>query len=340
MPLFPSAPRRALAALALAVVALTAPVGAATAAPSAAGAAPAPARAAEPTRVAVSAVDLDGPAVSEVKVTVTNTGPDRMRGLKVSFRGPAGWAVQPSVAAVPEAVRPGASATAAFRIQVPERRPGFTLRTFTATATYQGGDGRGSATGSRVERSGPVLARLSDAYDNVGATDEGNTAPGDFDGEGNSFSTQKLAAAGLAPGAPVTALGASLSWPAAAPGTKNNASAKGQAVQLSGQGKRLVFLGSGAGLGATGTATVIYTDGTSTSGAIGFPNWSFQEATAHGATLVASTDGRNRPDGYGNAGTAYRVFAHSVELDPAKRVELVVLPANGSVRLFDLAIAP
>ncbi|OIJ93297.1 hypothetical protein BIV24_12055 [Streptomyces colonosanans] len=309
-----------------------------TAAPAAAAQDPAASEAR--TQVTIAPLDLNGPAISEVKVTVTNAGPERLSRLNVTLNGPAGWAVQPAVRSVDGSYQPGAAATAEFRIQVPEQRAGFTMRTFTATATYKGGDGQGTATGTRVERSGAALARLSDAYNKVAITDENDTKAGEFDGEGNSFSAQKLAAVGLTPGASVNALGAQLTWPAAAPGTKNSVSSTGQAVKLAGKGSKLVFLGSGVGFGATGTATVIYTDGSSTAGSIGFPNWSFQEPTAHGATLVKSTDGRNRPDGYGNAGIDYRVFAHSIALDPAKQVELVVLPANAAIHLFDIALAP
>ncbi|GGY50681.1 NEW3 domain-containing protein [Streptomyces omiyaensis] len=310
--------------------------GGASAAPVAAEAPPAAAA----TQVAISAVDLDGPAISTVKVTVRNAGPERMRTLKVSFAGPVGWAVQPSTVQVEGSLAAGASAEAVFRIQVPERRAGFTVRAFTATATYRGGDGAGTATATRTQRSGTPLANLAAAYNNVGVTDESATGPGDYDGEGNSFSAQKLAAVGLRPGEPVTALGATLRWPNVPSGTRNNVSAAGQAVTLDGTGGKLVLLGSGVTSGASGTVTVHYTDGTSSSGAIGFPNWSFDPANAHGATLVASSDGRNRPSGYGNAGIAYRVFAHSVPLDPGKRVEFVVLPANGNVHVFDMAVAP
>ncbi|MEU3605366.1 NEW3 domain-containing protein [Streptomyces sp. NPDC035033] len=292
------------------------------------------------TTVAISPVDLDGPAVVTVKVTVTNPGPDRMRALEVTFGGPAGWAVQPSAVRVDGSLAAGASAEAAFRIRVPERRAGFTVRTFTATATYRGGDGAGSATATRTQRSGTPLPNLAAAYNNVGVTDESDTRPGDYDGEGNSFSAQKLAAVGLRPGATVKALGAELRWPDVPAGTRNNVSTTGQAVALDGSGSRLVLLGSGVTSGAAGTATVYYTDGTSGTGSFGFPNWSFDPANAHGATLVASSDGRNRPGGYGNAGIAYRVFAHSIPLDPAKRVEFVVLPSNGNIHLFDMAVAP
>ncbi|MFD4259515.1 NEW3 domain-containing protein [Streptomyces sp. NPDC058534] len=288
----------------------------------------------------ISEVDLDGPAISEVKVTVKNIGPDRMRALKVTFHGPVGWHVQPSVRRIDRSLAKGASVTAVFSIQVPGKRPGFSVRTFTATASYRGGDGAGTATATRVQRSGDPVANLPAAYNNVAITSESNTAPGNYDGEGNSFSAQKLAAAGLTPGAGVKALGAELKWPAAPVGTKDNVSAGGQAIAMTGSGSRLVFLGSGVTSSATGKATVFYTDGTSSTGTFGFPNWSFDPANAHGATLVASTDGRNRPSGYGNSGIAYRVFANSIPLEPSKKIECVVLPANGNIHVFDMAIAP
>ncbi|MBM7440697.1 NEW3 domain-containing protein [Streptomyces sp. HB132] len=290
--------------------------------------------------VSISPVDLDGPAISTVKVTVKNAGPQRLRSLQVAFAGPTGWAVQPAVLSVDGSFASGASADVSFRIQVPEKRPGFVLRTFTATATYKGGDGRGTATGTRTERAGAPQASLAAAYNNVAVTDESDTGPGDYDGEGNSFSAQKLAAVGLARGTKVEALGAELTWPDVAAGTKDNVAASGQAVKLAGKGSSLVFLGSGVTSGATGNASVYYTDGSSSTGTFGFPNWSFDPADAHGATLVKSTDGRNRPDGYGNATVKYRVFANSIPLDPDRTVDFVVLPANAHIHVFDMATAP
>lgn len=73
------------------------------------------------------------------------------------------------------------------------------IRTFTATATYEGGDGLGTATATRSERSGSPQANLAAAYNNVAVTDESATTAGNYDGEGNSFSAQKLAEVGLTP---------------------------------------------------------------------------------------------------------------------------------------------
>lgn len=288
--------------------------------------------------VAVGEVDLDGPAVNPVAVTVTNSAAKPLTRATVSLSGPTGWTVSGDQAV--SILRAGQSAQLTFWVQVPEMRPGFRTYTFTAVTSYKGGDGAGSATASNTMHSGTVLPNLAAAFNNVGVTDEAATSAGNFDGDGNSFSAQKLADAGLTPGGAVSALGASFTWPSAEPGTPGNVAAAGQAVALSGQGSRLAFLGSGSSYGASGIATVFYTDGTSSSGSFGFPNWSFQEETAHGATLVASSIGRNRPSGYGDAAYPYRVFANSVPIDASRTVEFVILPSNGAVHVFDMAIVP
>jgi hypothetical protein len=301
----------------------------------AAGLTAAPAAAAGEVEVGISTVDLAGPVISTVKVTVRNNSSQRLSKLAVSFRGPVGWTVSPEVRTVKDAVKPGGSVVVDFQIRVPEPRAGFTIRTFTATATYAGGQ----AVGTSSQRSGTPLPNLAAAFNNVGVTDESNPAPGDFDGDGNSFSAQRLAAAGVTPGTTVTALGATLTWPNVQPGTKDNAAGGGQTIEFAGQGQRLVLLGSGSSLSALGTVTVWYADGTSSTGSVGFPNWSFQDAGTHGATLAISTPGRNTPAGYANAEYQYRVFANAVPLDPAKTVELVTLPSTGSLHVFALATA-
>lgn len=326
--------------IARAALALTIALGGLLVAPAATTAAPAAAAATTDTvGVTIGAVDLDGPAIVEVPVTVRNQSTAALRKLTVSLRGPVGWQVAPASRSVSGAVKPGASATVTFSVRVPERRPGFHLRTFTATAAYRGGDGAGAAVGTRVERSGEPMANLAAAFNNTGVTDESATTAGNFDGAGNSFSAQKLADVGLGRGAEVEALGATLTMPDVAPGTADNVAGGGQAVKVSGSGDALVLLGSGSSFGATGTVTVFYTDGTSSTDETGMPNWSFQEADAHGATLVASSVGRNRPDGYGDAAYQYRVFANSVPLTAGKTVDFVVLPANSALHVFAMGLA-
>ena len=69
-------------------------------------------------------------------VTVTNGGTTKLSRLSVTFTGPVGWSVYPESRIVRDAVRPGQSVQVSFDIRVPEKLPGFTLRTFTATASY------------------------------------------------------------------------------------------------------------------------------------------------------------------------------------------------------------
>lgn len=289
--------------------------------------------------VTVPEIGLDGPAIADVEITVSNDSAQKMSSVAVSFAGPVGWQVVPASQKL-DAIKPGRDQTATFQIRVPEKRPGFALRIFTATVTYKGGDGAGSATGVRAMPTTPPTDSLAALFNNVAITALSQTTAGNFDGEGNTFSAEQLAAVGAAPGATLEALGATLTMPASQPGTADNVTAAGQALRISGQGQRLVFLGSGSSLGATGTATVFYTDGTTSSGAIGFPNWSFHDENAHGAELAISTNGRNRPSGYGDAAYQYRMFAHSVPLTAGKTVDFVVLPTNGSMHIFSIAIAP
>lgn len=327
-------------------------------APTAFGAAPPPAPAAvatAPTATALTAtaatpaqaqvaltmsdISLEGPAIVDVIVTVTNDSRKTMQSVDVDFAGPVGWQVA-EVKDEIKSIRAGKSGEATFQLRVPEKRGGFNLRTFTADATYRGGDGAGSATTTRAIPTAAPLDNLAAAYNNVGITSEANTAAGAFDGEKNSFSAEKLAAAGAGPGAKIDALGATLTIPSTQPGEADNVATSGQAIALKGTGSTLVFFGAGSGTNAVGNATVYYTDGTVTTGSVGLPNWSFQAADAHGATLVVSTDGRNRPSGYGDAAYQYRLFANAIDIDASKTVDFVVLPSNPSLHIFDLGIAP
>lgn len=289
--------------------------------------------------VTVPEIGLDGPAIADVEITVSNDSAQKMSSVSVSFAGPVGWQVVPASQKL-DAIKPGRDQTATFQIRIPEKRPGFALRVFTATVTYKGGDGAGSATGVRAMPTTPPTDSLAALFNNVGITALSQTTAGNFDGEGNTFSAEQLAAVGAAPGATLEALGATLAMPTSQPGTADNVTAAGQALRISAQGQRLVFLGSGSSLSATGTATVFYTDGTTSSGAIGFPNWSFHDENAHGAELAISTNGRNRPSGYGDAAYQYRMFAHSVPLTAGKTVDFVVLPTNATMHIFSVAVAP
>lgn len=168
-------------------------------------------------------------------------------------------------------------------------------------------------------------ASFSDAFDNVGITDNSDSTPGNYDGVGSSFSEQNLTASGLAPGATVYQDGARLTWPNVAAGQPDNVVALGQTIDLSGQGSTLVLLGSSDDGDATGNVTVNYTDGTSQTAPITMTDW-YDNAPATGDGIVAETLSWNRQPGDTTGAHQTSIYSAQVALDPAKTVESVTLP--------------
>ncbi|MFF2389636.1 discoidin domain-containing protein [Agromyces sp. NPDC058104] len=111
--------------------------------------------------VSISEISLEGPAIVDVEVTVANDSDKSMSKVAVSFTGPVGW----QVAVVDDElgrIAAGDEEVAVFQLRVPEKRPGYALRVFTATADYRGGDGAGSATGTLSVPTIPPLPNLID----------------------------------------------------------------------------------------------------------------------------------------------------------------------------------
>jgi alpha-galactosidase len=269
-------------------------------------------------------------------VTLTDNGNSAITGATIKLAGPAGWTVQPKKQTFGR-IRAGGSATATFQVTSTAPGPGLTTSALVASVTYRSKAGSGALTGEFDSVQNVPYPNLAAAYNNVAITSESDPGPGNFDGTGNSFSAEKLAAAGAAPGASITAGGATFSWPDAAVGSPDNVIADGQTIKLSGQGTKLAFLGSEAGDVSAGV-TVNYTDGSSTTSSVGFPNWSFSSPTEFNSTLAISTQGRNTPQGYGDAAYAYRVFYNSIPVDASKTVASVTLPANADIHIFAMTV--
>ena len=181
-------------------------------------------------------------------------------------------------------------------------------------------------------------ASLSQAANVVGVTDASTYAKGNFDGSGNSFNGEALAAAGYTPGAKVTVQDAEFTWPTGAPGTPNLVKNQSAPILASGTGSHLALLGAGASLNARGTVTIIYTDGTTSEGTFQLPNWCCQDPTTGGAKLAVSVKGRYTAAGLSNTTTDYRVFYTAVPLEPGKTVKAIRLPGGG-LGFFAAAIA-
>ncbi|NEA72346.1 putative Ig domain-containing protein [Streptomyces sp. SID13588] len=191
--------------------------------------------------------------------------------------------------------------------------------------------------GAATPPSPPTAGTLSltSAFDNVGVTSQTDVATGNFDGSGNSFSAEQLAAAGVTAGATVTVQGTAFAWPDVAAGTPDNVAGSAMIPGSGHGGSTLAFLGSEAG-DVTDDVTVTYTDGTTATASVGFPNWLDSSPTEFGATLAFSTQGRNTPGGYGNTSGSYRVFFNQIPLDPTKTIATVQLPATTKIHIFAL----
>ncbi|NUR32353.1 MAG: hypothetical protein HOV83_41985 [Catenulispora sp.] len=273
-----------------------------------------------------------------VTVSFSDNGYFDAQQPSVTLKLPAGWTATPDSVTLKN-VKPGTSASATFQVTASTPPPGKVTTTLTASVAYRDRGTPATATADLSNVTNTPFANLAAAFNNVAVSDESNPGPGNFDGDGDSYSAQALAAAGATPGATITANGATFSWPAAAAGTLDNVAGSGVLVNQSGHGSKLAFLGAEAGF-TTDTVTVAYTDGTTTSGTLGFPNWCCASPTGYGATPVLITDHRNTPSGPANFGIHYDVFYNAVSIDPAKTVKTVTLPNDAAIHIFAMAVQP
>ncbi len=176
-------------------------------------------------------------------------------------------------------------------------------------------------------------ASVAAAYNANAISDDANIGAANFDGNGNSYSAQALAAAGLTAGATITAAGTTMQWPDLTPGTPDNVLAAGQTITLPGTSTntQLTVLGASAGADQTGTGLIEYTDGSTQPYTLTLDDWFNRPDTASNA-VVATAAYINDSTGAGNNGQIgqrdhkARIFAVSIPLQPGKTVASVTLP--------------
>jgi beta-glucosidase len=222
--------------------------------------------------------------------------------------------------------------------------------------TYGGMQYPMAATGLNVD---VPYTTFNAAYDSTAISDDGDVGAADFDGNGNSYSEQALTAAGLAPGATITADATTLTWPDVPAGTPDSVLAKGQTIMMpaSPAATQLTLLGASSLNGEpgtitsdySGTGTIEYTDGTIQSYQLTFDNWFKPPVTASNTTVAtaAYVNDSRRASNHGVAGRRNhdaRVFAVSIPVDPTKTVSSVTLPSIATlpgvypVHVFTLAL--
>jgi beta-glucosidase len=273
---------------------------------------------------------VDAPAAvspgstATVTATVVNDGDYTMPDARLTLQTPKGWKV---IGPAPVTVRPGQTVTRSFRVTPPAgAAPGTS--TLTARAAFPARPGEGGA--GLVEASTTLAVSatsLASAYDNTGISDDSDVGAADYDGVGDSFSAQALAAGtptSLTQGGQVTVGGTTFTWPDVPPGTPDNVVAAGQTIDLTGSGTDLGFLGSSQNGTATGTVTVNYKDGSSQSFNLNVADW-YADAPAVGDQVLTTTSSWNVQNTSQGAHPVSVYFA-SVPLEKGKPVTSVTLP--------------
>jgi predicted alpha-1,2-mannosidase len=184
---------------------------------------------------------------------------------------------------------------------------------------------------------------LAPYYNVTGISDDGSGSTADYDGDGFSYSEQALTAAGLSPGGSVSSGGLTYTWPSAAAGQPDAIMAGGQTIPVAAAAgaTSLGFLGSAVNAGtagASGTLTITYTDGTTSTATLGMSDWTLAANSGtpqFGDVTVATTPYRNAPGGSQSINTY--IFAQTIPIDGTKTVASITLPpavSNGSIGIF------
>jgi hypothetical protein len=173
-----------------------------------------------------------------------------------------------------------------------------------------------------------VYPSLAASFNNVGITADSDTAPGNYDGNGSTFSETALTNAGAGPGATVTSQGLSYTFPNVAAGTNDNTVAEDQTITMSGGGT-LGFLVSASYGPASGTGIITYTDGSTQSYTLTSPDW-WSTTPPSGGALAISSAYQNR-QGNTTYATSGNIFSETFALTAGKTVASITLPPGGAL---------
>ena len=181
-------------------------------------------------------------------------------------------------------------------------------------------------------------------FNNRATSNDTNTAQGNFDGVGNSYSAQTLQNAGLTPGKTLTFNGTSFLWPNSAVGTLDNVLAQGQTIAVTAAkgATTLAFLGSSTFGPSMGTATITYTDGTTQTFTLALSDWTLNGGSStplNGDQVVATLPYRNTLGGM-QLDQMPNVFYTAVALQAGKTIKSVTLPMranHGQLHVFAMS---
>jgi beta-glucosidase len=287
--------------------------------------------------VTVSSPDtLDAGGTATVTARLVNDGDYAVPGARFTLEAPTGWTVSNPG---PVDVAAGQTVTQSFKVTAPaSASPG----THALRVTVTPGNGAPVAEGSTTVV--VPYPSMKAAYNNIGISDNSDESAANYDGVGDSFSAQALAAGTpkmLTPGSMLTVGGTTFTWPNVPAGTPDNVVTGGQTVDLSGSGTDLGFLGSSQNGTANGVVTIHYTDGSSQMFNLNMADW-YANAAAVGNALVTTTSSWNFQSNPLGPHPVSVYFA-SLPLAHGKTVSSVTLPvlsaAGGTTAMHIFAMA-
>jgi predicted alpha-1,2-mannosidase len=184
-------------------------------------------------------------------------------------------------------------------------------------------------------------------YTNAGITDDNNTSAATYDGGGWSYSADALAAQDVTPGGTVTADAIDYTWPDVPVATLDNIEAAGQTIPLAAptHASKIGLLGSATnagGSGAGGTATVTYTDGSTSQFTARFSDWTLGGGggTPLPGNFTAVTMPYRNFSGNTKDNVVTHVFALDAPVSVAKTVASITLPqaTGGDMHVFAISL--
>lgn len=171
----------------------------------------------------------------------------------------------------------------------------------------------------------------------VSISDDDASTAGCFDSSCNSFSSDALAAAGVVAGGSITVGGQTFTnWVGGGAGQPDSIIAQGQSISYSAVGRSYIgFLGASNGGDVSGTLTLNYSDGTSSTLSLGFPDWQSVNPSAFGDTTAVVTTHANTQTKAQASGT--HLISHAKFALPAgKSVVSITLPNQPALRIFSI----
>ncbi|MCU1655861.1 MAG: Beta-glucosidase [Pseudonocardiales bacterium] len=287
----------------------------------------------EITTVSAPAVAVPGSSVT-VTTTFTNGATVPVRDAVTGLTVPSGWSAMATTPARFAVVSPGQTVSTSWTVGVPAGASGGAV-TVSASTVYSGPDAHPATSSTTVN---VAYAKLSDAFNTVGVTDDSNPTIGNLDGSGYSYSAQALASQGVTPGSTLTSGGATFTWPDVPAGQNDVVTTAGQVIAASGSGTSLSVLGTGNNGDASGTITVTYTDGTTSQAPLTFADW-YSNTAAAGSTLVVTAPYWNRPAGSTQPAIhPVSVYAANLPITSGKQLSYLTLPSNSRLHIFATAV--